>query len=96
MKKLQEFDSMKARLEELERSKPAIDATVFATMESAVSDDPDVVKAKTRVADEKARVILELCMKDPAFRESYEQYKSTVNRVYVESREKKEGKTPSG
>ena len=95
MKKLQEFDSMKARLEELERSKPAIDATVFATMESAVSDDPDVVKAKTRVADEKARVILELCMKDPAFRESYEQYKSTVNRVYVESREKKEGKTPS-
>jgi len=88
MKKLQEFDSMKARLDELERSKPAIDATVFATMESAVSDDPDVMKAKTRVADEKARVVLELCMKDSAFREAYESYKATVNRVYVESKEK--------
>lgn len=87
---------LETKVGDLEKAKPAIDATVFATMESAVSDDEDVIKAKTRVADEKARVILELCMKDPAFREAYEQYKSTVNRVYVESREKKEGKHPSG
>lgn len=80
---------LETKVGDLEKAKPKVDEAVFATMESAVSDNADVIKAKERLADAKADVILDLCMKDAKFREAFEEYKATVNRVYVESKERK-------
>lgn len=42
------------------------------------------------MADEKSRVILDLCMQDAGYRQAYEDYKAAVNREYVNAREKKD------
>ena len=72
---------------------PDIDEDLFLVMEAAVADDPSVIEAKRRVTDEKMRVIAELCAKDPVFMAARDEYRRTVNKVYIA---RKENGRPSG
>lgn len=64
-----------------------ISADVFAVMEDAVKDVQDVRDAKRRMSEEKARIIMEMCMKDAGFREARERYAKAVSEAYVKSKD---------
>lgn len=85
--KVKEVDELKRRLDEVEKSRPALDTAIFSTMEAAVADNPAVEAAKRRMDEAREAVLRELCMKDPRFTEAYESYKTVVNREYVQAKE---------
>ena len=73
-----------------------IDEDLFAVMESSVKDDPAVVEAKRKVAEEKTRVIAELCAKDAGFMAARDEYRRTVHRIYISKKETSEPKEQGG
>ena len=90
---VKDMEALKAKVQELERPKTSeVDAEIFAVMEHAVKDDPDVVQAKNRLARAKTRVISELCMRDEEYRRLFDEYRTAVHTKYVNIREDKEGK----
>ena len=90
---VKDMEALKAKVQELERPKTSeVDAEIFAVMEHAVKDDPDVVQAKNRLARAKTRVISELCMRDEEYRRLFDEYRTAVHTKYVGIREDKEGK----
>lgn len=84
---LGQIEALKKEIEELKKPSKAVDEDLFAVMESAVKNDPTVVEAKRKVAEEKNRVIAELCAKDPRFMAARDEYRRAVNQVYVRSKE---------
>lgn len=87
---IKKIDSLEAKVKSLEENgqKPTpMDLDLFAVMESAVKDDPDVKNARKRMADEKSRVISEMCMKDEAYRRSADEFRRAVNTAYVRTKE---------
>ena len=84
---LTQINDLKKKVESLEKPAKEVDEDLFAVMESAVKDDPAVIEAKRRVSEEKNRVIAELCAKDPKFMAARDEYRRTINRIYVSRRE---------
>lgn len=86
---IKRLDEMESKIKTLE-SQPNqnTNAELLAVMEQAVKNDPEVKTSRQHVADVKSAIITELCMKDQRYRDALESYKTTVNRVYIESREK--------
>ena len=85
---LKRLDDMESKVKTLE-SQPKHDtnAELLAVMEAAVKNNPEVKQARQKVADAKTAIINEMCMKDPRFKDALEEYKTTVNRVYIQTRE---------
>ena len=89
------------RIEDLEQkvktvpTVPDITSEVFSVMESAVKDDESVKALRRRAQDIKAQIITEMCIKDPRYKSVLDEYRATVNRVYVASREEKKEDSPS-
>lgn len=85
---IKRLDDMEAKVKALE-SQPKHDANaeLLAVMEAAVKNHTEVKQARQKVADAKTAIINEMCMKDPRFRDALEAYKTTVNRVYIQTRE---------
>lgn len=85
---VKKIDTLESKVKELEKPKPnPIDLDLFAVMESAVKEDPDVKRTRRTMQDEKTRVISELCMKDEAFRRATDEYRRAVNTAYVRAKE---------
>lgn len=80
---LDQIDDLKRKVEGLEKPAKAMDDDLFAVMEAAVRDDPSVIEAKRRVTDHKNRVLAELCAKDAQFMAARDEYRRTVNKVYI-------------
>lgn len=95
MKKGVYLPDLMTRMEELEakvkslEAQPRHDANaeLLAVMEASVKGDPEVREARQKVADIKTSIITEMCLKDPRYAQAVEDYKTTVNRVYIRSRE---------
>lgn len=85
---LKRLDDMETKVKTLE-SQPKHDtnAELLAVMEAAVKNNPEVKQARQKVADVKTAIINEMCMKDSRFKDALEAYKTTVNRVYIQTRE---------
>lgn len=89
------------RIEDLEQkvktveSVPDMSAEVFTVMESAVKDDDAVKIARKKAQDLKSRILTEMCLKDPRYKSALDEYRATVNRIYVASREEKKEDSPS-
>lgn len=85
---IKRLDDMEAKVKALE-SQPKHDtnAELLAVMEAAVKNNPEVKQARQKVADVKTAIINEMCIKDPRFKDALEAYKTTVNRVYIQTRE---------
>ena len=79
---MQRLETLEARVKEMDEPQ----AEVFAVMESAVSDDPDVVKAKARREEVMERILTESCMRDRRFAEADREYRATVNSAYVKAK----------
>lgn len=62
-------------------------AEILAVMEQAVRNHPDVKASRQHVADVKSAIINEMCMKDHRYQQALEDYKTTVNKVYIQTRE---------
>ena len=84
---MKRMEGMEAKIKEMDERRSAEDMDLFAVMESAVKNDPTVVEAKRKVAEEKNRVIAELCAKDPRFMAARDEYRRAVNQAYVRSKE---------
>ena len=79
---MQRLETLEARVKEMDEPQ----AEVFAMMESAVSEDPDVVKAKARREEVMERLLTESCMRDRRFAEADRDYRATVNAAYVKAK----------
>lgn len=92
---IKKIDTLETKVQELEKGnkQSTVDLDLFAVMESAVKDDPEVKSARKRLADEKSRVISEYCMKDDRFREAANAYQHVVNAKYIDMREGKTEET---
>ena len=90
---LGQIEALKKEIEELKKPSKAMDEDLFAVMEASVASEPEVVEAKRRVTEEKNRVFAELCAKDPQFMAARDEYRRTVNKVYIA---KKEAPEPEG
>lgn len=88
MRKASEADELRKKLDELQ-SKPSVDADLLQVMESAVKDHESVKLAKRRVYSERERVLEEICTHDEGYRRAVEEYRTEVNRAYVEQKESK-------
>ena len=86
---IKKIDTLETKVQELEKGnkQSPVDLDLFAVMESAVKDDPEVKSARKRLADEKSRVIAEMCMNDAGFKDASEQYRRAVNQAYVRQKE---------
>ena len=84
---ISQVDELKKKVESLEKPSKAVDEDLFKVMEAAVCNDPAVVEAKRKVSEEKSRVIAELCAKDPKFMAARDEYRRTVNKVYISKKE---------
>lgn len=85
---LKRLDELESKVKTLEtRPKHDANAELIAVMEASVKSDPEVKKARQKVADIKTAIISEMCMRDPRYADAVEEYKTTVNRVYIASRE---------
>lgn len=80
---LKRIDALEAQVKEQGQRKEVIDADLFAVMETSVKGDDDVKAAKQRLADEKSRVISEICSRDEGYRTAMESYRRTVNAAYI-------------
>lgn len=78
---MQRLETLEARVKEMDEHPQ--DREVFAVMESAVSEDPDVVKAKARREEVMERILTESCMRDKRFAEADRDYRAVVNAAYV-------------
>lgn len=88
MRKVGEVDELKKRLEAVETARTGpMDAELFAVMESAVKTVPSVKEARQRAADEKSRVLSEMCLRDEGYRKAVEDYRREVNRAYIAQKE---------
>lgn len=85
---IKRLDDMETKIKTLE-SQPRHDtnAELLAVMEAAVKSNQEVKTSRQKVADAKTMIINEMCMKDPRYRQALEDYKTTVNRVYIQTRE---------
>lgn len=84
---MKRMEGMEAKIKEMDARRSAEDMDLFAVMESAVKDAPEVKEARQRVADEKSRVIARMCMDDPGYRDAVESYRRVVNQTYVKRKE---------
>ena len=84
---LKRIDALEAQVREQGQRKDTMDADLFSVMEAAVKGDDDVKAAKQRLADEKSRVISEICSKDEGYRQAMESYRRAVNAAYVRHKE---------
>lgn len=84
---LKRIDALEAQVREQGQRKDTMDADLFSVMEAAVKGDDDVKAAKQRLADEKSRVISEICSKDEGYRQAMEAYRRAVNAAYVRHKE---------
>lgn len=82
------LDALEAKVRELDRPHDQTDRELFAVMEKSVKDDPEVRRARERMASEKTRVLTDLCIKDPGFQEAYSAYKKTVGDAYIKQKER--------
>ena len=90
---LKRLDEMESKIKTLEsQPKQDTNAELLAVMEQAVKNDPDVKKSRQHVADVKSAIITELCMQDQRYRDALEAYKTMVNKVYIQTRER-DGRT---
>ena len=85
---LKRLDELESKVKTLEtQPKHDANAELIAVMEASVKSDPEVKKARQKVADIKTAIISEICMRDPRYADAVEEYKTTINRVYIASRE---------
>lgn len=84
---MKRMEGMEAKIKEMDARRSAEDMDLFAVMESAVKDAPEVKEARQRMADEKSRVIARMCMDDPGYRDAVESYRRVVNQTYVKRKE---------
>lgn len=84
---LKRIETLEAQVKEQAVKKDTLDADLFSVMEQAVKGDPDVKRARQRLAEEKTRVISEMCMRDDGYRGAMESYRRAVNAAYVHTRE---------
>ena len=84
---MKRMEGMEAKIKEMDERRSAEDMDLFAVMESAVKDAPEVKEARQRMADEKSRVIARMCMDDPGYRDAVESYRRVVNQTYVKRKE---------
>ena len=80
---LNQIDELKKKVEGMETPRENIDAGVFLAMESAVENDPEVIKAREHMDELRKTILLELCMKDPRYAEAYRDYRAKVSERYV-------------
>lgn len=84
---LKRIDALEAQVKEQGAKKDTIDADLFSVMEASVKGDEEVKAARQRLADEKSRVISEICSKDEGYRNALDAYRRTVNAAYIRSKE---------
>ncbi len=89
---LKRIDDLEKKVDKIRPQSSELDSELFAVMESAVRDDPDVKHYKSLAQAEKTRVIGELCIKDEKYRKAIEEYRRAVNAAYIRSREEGRGK----
>lgn len=86
---IKRLDDMEAKVKALEsQPKQDTNAELLAVMEQAVKNHPDVKASRQHVADVKSAIITEMCMQDQRYRDALESYKTMVNKVYIQTREK--------
>lgn len=84
---LKRIDALEAQVREQGAKKDTIDADLFSVMEASVKGDEEVKAARQRLADEKSRVISEICARDEGYRNALDAYRRTVNAAYIRSKE---------
>lgn len=84
---LKRIDALEAQVKEQGQKKDVMDADLFAVMETSVRGDDEVKAARQRLADEKSRVISEMCARDEGYRAALDAYRRTVNAAYIRSKE---------
>lgn len=84
---LKRIDALEAQVKEQGQKKDTIDADLFSVMEASVKGDEEVKTARQRLADEKSRVISEMCARDEGYRNALDAYRRTVNAAYIRSKE---------
>lgn len=85
---LKRMDRMESEMKELrDAPKQTVDRDLFRVMEASVKDDPKVREKKQLLSDTKTLIITELCMKDNRYKTAWDDYKTTVNAVYIERKE---------
>ena len=92
---LKRIDALEAQIKEQGARRDTVDADLFAVMESAVKGDDDVKRARQRLAEEKTRVISDMCMRDDGYRQAMESYRRAVNSAYIRSKEDRVCVNPS-
>ena len=80
---LKRIDALEAQVKEQGQRKEIVDADLFSVMEASVKGDEEVKVAKQRLADEKSRVISEICARDEGYRNALDAYRRTVNAAYI-------------
>ena len=89
---IKRLDNMEAKVKALEsQPKQDTNAELLAVMEQAVKNHQEVKVARQHVADVKSAIITEMCMQDQRYRDALEAYKTTVNKVYIQTRESNGG-----
>ena len=89
---IKRLDDMEAKVKALEsQPKQDTNAELLAVMEQAVRNHPEVKASRQHVADVKSAIITEMCMQDQRYRDALEAYKTTVNKVYIQTRESNGG-----
>lgn len=84
---LKRIDALEVQVREQGQRKDTMDADLFSVMEASVKGDEEVKAAKQRLADEKSRVIAEICSKDEGYMKAMEDYRRTVNAAYIRNKE---------
>ena len=84
---LKRIETLEAQVREQGARKDTMDADLFSVMEASVKGDEEVKAAKQRLADEKSRVIAEICSKDEGYIKAMEDYRRTVNAAYIRNKE---------
>lgn len=84
---LKRIDALETQVREQGAKKDTIDADLFSVMEASVKGDEEVKAARQRLADEKSRVISEVCARDEGYRNALDAYRRTVNAAYIRSKE---------
>lgn len=86
VKQADEAEALRKRVDELSR-RPPVDEEVFPVMESAVRDDPEVTAARDALSRARSNVISAILMRDPAFKEAFDNYRQVVRCRYVSKME---------
>lgn len=90
---LRHIDDLEAKVSEMKPARQELDLELFAVMESAVKNDPDVKIVRQRMYDEKTRVITDICMQDQKYREAVDGYRRAVNAAYIRQKEQASERT---